>query len=138
PPEGFAWRTVEKLRVVASSPQQLTLALDYDGGSGTLELTPSAPGNFALTLAATTERGDDPVAYLRVAAVVDENDAFYGLGEWPDGVEHRGKLRPMQIEADLTLESSNNENHVPVPLLIGTRGWGVFARSVYPGVFDVA
>jgi alpha-D-xyloside xylohydrolase len=44
----------------------------------------------------------------------------------------------MQIEADLTLESSNNENHVPVPLVIGTRGWGVFVKSRYPGVFDVA
>ncbi len=136
PPEGFAWHELDKLRVLASSPQGMSLALDFDGGSGTLELTPSAPGNFALILIG---RGSgDPVAYLRVRPTVDRTEGFYGLGEWPDGVEHRGKLRPTQIEADLTLESSNNENHVPVPLLIGTRGWGVFAKSKYPGVFDVA
>jgi alpha-D-xyloside xylohydrolase len=137
-PDGFAWHEVERFDVIASSPQRLELELDYDGGTGTLALTPSASGNFAVTFAARADSGKDEVAYLRVQASVDESDAFYGLGEWPDGVEHRGKLRPMQIEADTTLESSNNENHVPVPLLIGTRGWGVFAKSVYPGVFDVA
>ncbi len=136
PPDGFAWHEVDRLRVVASSAQRLLLAADFDGGTGTIEITPSAPGNFALVFAG---RGaGDPVAFLRVQAGVDATEAFYGLGEWPDGIEHRGKLRPMQIEADLTLESSNNENHVPVPLLIGTRGWGIFAKSVYPGVFDVA
>lgn len=138
PPDGFAWHEVERFDVLASTPQRLLLALDYGGGTGRLELTPSALGNFAATFSARADGESDPVAYLRVQASVDESDAFYGLGEWPDGVEHRGTLRPMQIEADLTLESSNNENHVPVPLLIGTRGWGVFAKSVYPGVFDVA
>jgi len=136
PPGGFEWHDVDRLRVVKSSPSGLVLALDYGDWTGTLEIKPSGVGNFSMNFAA--RGGGDAVAYLRVRPTVDTTEAFYGLGEWPDNVQHRGTLRAMQIEADLTLESSNNENHVPVPLLIGTRGWGVFAQSTYPGVFDVA
>ena len=77
-------------------------------------------------------------AYLRVRPDANAAEAFYGLGEWPDAIEHRGKLRPMQLEVDTSIESSNNENHVPVPLIIGTYGWGMFVKSDRPGVFDVA
>lgn len=44
----------------------------------------------------------------------------------------------MQMEPNLGIESSNNEIHVPVPLLIGTLGWGLFVQSKRLGVFDVA
>jgi alpha-D-xyloside xylohydrolase len=44
----------------------------------------------------------------------------------------------MQMELDTHAEGADNEDHVPVPLLIGTRGWGVFVESDRPGVFDVA
>ncbi len=44
----------------------------------------------------------------------------------------------MQIETDGELESHYNEVHVPIPLLIGTRGWGLFVDSAYPAVFSVA
>jgi alpha-D-xyloside xylohydrolase len=44
----------------------------------------------------------------------------------------------MQLEPNLAVESTDTENHVPVPLLIGTRGWGVFVQSKRFGVFDVA
>ena len=43
----------------------------------------------------------------------------------------------MQMVVD-ALESANNEAHVPVPLVIGTRGWGMFVESTFTGVFDVA
>lgn len=136
PPAGLRWHSVRALRVLASSEQHLVLALDHDGGSGTLRLQRSTPGSFSAVFSA---RGDgDPVAYLRLAADADPTEGFYGLGEWGDRVDHRGTLRPMQLEVDLELESSNNENHVPVPLLVGTRGWGVFVASDRPGVFDVA
>ena len=59
----------------------------------------------------------------------DATEGFYGLGEWGDSVNHRGKLRPMQMEADFTMEGADNEDHVPVPLVIGTRGWGMFVMS---------
>jgi alpha-D-xyloside xylohydrolase len=44
----------------------------------------------------------------------------------------------MQLELDTKIESSYNEAHVPVPFLIGTRGWGLFVESPYPGAFAVA
>src|SRR6185503_4804476 len=68
-PVGFAWHEVDKLGVVASSPQGMTLSLDYDGGSGTLELTAGAPGN--VTVVFKGRSGGDPVAYLRVRPTVD-------------------------------------------------------------------
>ena len=135
-PDGFAWHAARSARVLASSEQTMTLALEFDGGSGTLDMQQTTSGSFSAVFSA---RGSgDPVAYLRVAADADATEGFYGLGEWGDRVEHRGTLRPMQLEVDLTLESANNENHVPVPLVVGTRGWGLFAASQRPGVFDVA
>ena len=52
----------------------------------------------------------------------DATEGFYGLGEWFEGINHRGKLRPMQIEPDLTVDSVTSENHVTTPFLIGSRG----------------
>ncbi|HVM95038.1 MAG TPA: TIM-barrel domain-containing protein, partial [Candidatus Acidoferrales bacterium] len=77
-------------------------------------------------------------AYFRLRPQVYSSEGFYGLGEYFDDVNHRGKLRAMQIELDTTIESSYNEAHVPVPFLIGTKGWGLFVETYYPGTFDVA
>jgi alpha-D-xyloside xylohydrolase len=133
-PAGLAWHAATDLRVVASSETALELSFAVPGGAATLSLSPATPGSFRAVFRAPAANA----AYLRVRPDADASEAFYGLGEWGDGIEHRGKLRPMQIEADLTIESSNNENHVPVPLLVGTRGWGLFAKSDRPGVFEVA
>ncbi|AKU96670.1 hypothetical protein AKJ09_03334 [Labilithrix luteola] len=74
------------------------------------------------------------VGIVRVRAKTNgpSTEGFYGLGEWEDSVDHRGKLRPMQIEVDTEYESATNENHVPVPLLLGTSGWGLFVASTRP------
>ncbi|NVB78077.1 MAG: glycoside hydrolase family 31 protein, partial [Kofleriaceae bacterium] len=130
PPDDLVWHRGASLRVLSSDTQAAT----FDLGDGTLRITPSTDGGFALTFATKLPQA----AYLRLAANVDDADRFYGLGEWGDGVEHRGKIRPAQLEVDTTIESSNNENHVPVPLVIGTRGWGLFVASDRPGVFDLA
>ncbi len=140
PPAGLTWHALgagEAMRVVSSSDQELVLALDYRGGTATVRFAATMPGGFAARLTAEVD-GAQAVAYLRLRPDADAAEGFYGLGEWADGVEHRGKLRPMQMELDLRSESSNNENHVPVPRLLGTRGWGVFVRSDRPGTFDVA
>ena len=133
-PEGLAWHASGRFHVVASDNQHLELAFDVPGGEATLRLTPETDGGFRAVFASSAPN----VAYLRVRPDASADDAFYGLGEWGDGIEHRGTLRPMQIEVDTSLESSNNENHVPVPLLVGTHGWGLFVASDRPGVFDVA
>ncbi len=133
-PEGLAWHEADDLRVRASDESRLVLAFDVPGGEATLTFTLGDEGCFRAMF-----QTDAPnVAYLRVRPDADPTEGFYGLGEWGDSVEHRGKLRPMQLEVDTTIESSNNENHVPVPLLVGTRGWGLFVASDRPGAFDVA
>jgi len=78
---------------------------------------------------------DMPV-WLDIPVTTGGKERFYGLGEYFDAPEHRGRIRPMVIRAQLDLESGYNEAHVPVPLVIGTGGWGLFVESRRPAVFD--
>lgn len=111
------------------------LALDVESPSGALTLH-AADG--ALATAWENDAAPDPIVVLGLTFEVGATERFYGLGETFDTPQHRGRVRAMQIEADLDIESSYNEAHVPVPLLIGTRGWGVFVASRRPGSWDVA
>jgi alpha-D-xyloside xylohydrolase len=129
PPEDLVWRGAGAWRVEKDG----VVAMDH----ATLTLRAEGPGRFSALLVPKAVEGEE-VAYLRVRARAPAGEAFYGLGEWPDGVEHRGKLRPMQLEPDLGVESASTENHVVVPLLIGASGWAIFVESRRPGVFDVA
>lgn len=107
-----------------------------DEGSGAYRFV-FVPGNASG--AGATAPGKVPVlARVRARTLGNAREGFYGLGEWQDGVDHRGKVRAMQIEADLEIESANNEAHVPVPFLIGTHGWAMFVDSDRVGIFDVA
>lgn len=103
---------------------ELRFRLEKEGSFG-LHVVPASP---------------TPVAFLRVGLRTHSGplEAFYGLGGHLDDVNQRGKRRSMQMEPDLGLESASNEAHVPVPLLIGTSGFGVFVESDRLGVFDVA
>jgi alpha-D-xyloside xylohydrolase len=116
----------------ASGP---TLSLSYNtGASATVVFDQAADGRYGATW---TTRGAIVAAH-RLRAGVDATEGFYGLGELFDTPNHRGKLRPMQLEADFTSEGGSNEVHVPVPLLIGTRGWGLFVQDPHPMTFAVA
>lgn len=140
PPAGLTWRAADagaRMAVVSSAADELVVRIDARGARITVTVSSRVPGDVALHVDAEST-GAQPVAYLRVRPDADATEGFYGLGEWGDGVEHRGKLRPMQMELSSALESNDNENHVPVPLLLGTRGWGLFVESTRPGVFDVA
>lgn len=137
PPEDLRWLKVKSTTVRTHGATSAVIALAFEAGqAGRVEL--AAGREDALVLRFVPEVSGEAVAYLRVRPSVAEEERFYGLGEWPDAVEHRGRVRPMQLEPDLGLESASNENHVPVPLLIGTSGWGVFVKSRRVGLFDVA
>lgn len=118
------------------------IALEYgDGLEARIEVRDAGDAGFTFDIApAQRLEGGPAIALLRVRARTsgDPTEGFYGLGEWEDSVDHRGKLRPMQVEADLELESANNEAHVPVPFLLGTHGWAMFVASTRVGAFDVA
>lgn len=115
---------------------RILVDLVYPGRvEGTLSLSLAAPGRWR---ARFEVRGPNPFVHRRITATVDENEAFYGLGEWFDTPTHRGQRRPMQLEPDLRLEGATNEGHVPIPFLLGSQGWGWFVESRRYGYFDVA
>ncbi|MEE2756465.1 MAG: TIM-barrel domain-containing protein [Myxococcota bacterium] len=133
-PPGLVWLVPSAGRLTADN-DMATLELTYDQlGTGQLIFRVSAENRLTARFVAP----DGPVGYMRVNLDVDETEAFYGMGEVFDDVNNRGKLRPMQIELDTELESSFNEAHIPIPLLYGHRGWGLFVESLRPGIFDVA
>jgi len=67
----------------------------------------------------------------------EPSENFYGLGESFDHVARRGTHRHMHLTLDLKQESGYNEAHFPVPLLISTKGSGIFVEDRHPGLFDV-
>ncbi|MFT3838609.1 MAG: glycoside hydrolase family 31 protein [Myxococcaceae bacterium] len=134
-PKGLNWRIATA--VTASKTGDDTIELHYayaNGLDATLRLKAEAAGRFS----ANVTPGTAPIAFMRLRARASATEGFYGLGEFFDSVNHRGKRRPMQIEPDFDVESSDSENHVVVPLLVGTNGWGLFVQSKRPGLFDVA
>lgn len=85
----------------------------------------------------TTHDDGAPTALVRVSLASD--DGFYtGLGERFGHVGARGQIVPMQLEIDAKFESATNDAHVPVPLLVSSKGYGVFVESRESGAFDVA
>ncbi len=137
PPADLRWLSPEKLAVSKQGKTSIDVALTYpEGKRATLHLEASAGDRFRATF--TPDKDGAPVAYLRLRPRADAKEAFYGLGEHYDSVNQRGKVRPMQLEIDTSNESGYNEVHVPIPFVIGTRGWGLFVESPYPAVFSVA
>jgi alpha-D-xyloside xylohydrolase len=115
----------------------LSVRLTFEGGGhAILRIDETAPGRFE----ATWEPQDDAptIAAFRFRGRTDSAEGYYGLGEYFDTPNHRGRDRAMQIEPDLGIESSYNEAHVPIPLLIGTTGWGLFVDDLHAARFEVA
>lgn len=137
PPEGLAWLNIETAELKENTSTTLVLDLAYEQEKkATLTIELSHPGSFSATL--IPAESSTQIAYFRLRPRVDSEEAFYGLGEYFDDVNHRGKIRAMQLEAAGDLESGYNEAHVPVPFVIGTTGWGLFAECPYPGIFELA
>ncbi len=134
PPPDLRFRSVEST-VIEAAAEKVTLRQSYTGGAAaTVVFSVTGDRRFKVEWVPVVTT---PIAYLRLRGRANDA-AYYGLGEWPDGINHKGKLRPMQMEPDLSVESANTENHVPIPLLLGTDGWGVFVESRRQGIFDVA
>ncbi|HNC95705.1 MAG TPA: glycoside hydrolase family 31 protein, partial [Myxococcota bacterium] len=127
-PSGLTWQAVTG---VQGEGEDWSLILE-DGDAVPVVLS-AKPGGFGVELALSAE-----VPFVSVSTEVDDTQRFYGLGETFDAVEKRGTLHAMHIVLETSLESSYNEAHVPVPLLLSTGGWGLRVASWLPGVFDVA
>lgn len=131
-PEGLAFVSPSAAKIVSREP--LVVSLTYAEGKATLTASLTAEGRFQLSLVPDVPR----VTYFRLAPRVDRMEGLYGLGENYDSVDNRGKIRPMQLEIGTVLESNYTLTHAPIPFVTGTRGWGFYVASEYPGVFDVA
>jgi alpha-D-xyloside xylohydrolase len=137
-PESLAWLTLSQALVQESTDHSAILALTWsDGTTASLTIDASHPDRFRLHLV-PDHSAERAVAFIRLQVGVDESEAFYGLGEYFDQVNHRGKQRAMQLELQAGVESGYNEAHVPVPFVTGTTGWGLFVESHRPAAFDVA
>jgi len=136
PPDGLTWLAPTRMTIVSASSVAISVAVTYPGGTtAILGLEAPLAGSFRATL--TPGAGGAAVAYFRLRPRVDRTEGFYGLGEAFDDVNQRGKVRAMQLEIDTSTESGYNNAHAPIPFLVGTRGWGLFVESPYPGVFAV-
>lgn len=142
PDPATRWHALQGLELLESSDEALRLRLRFEGGGALgATLRPLDPGGLSLSLLPEADEDaplDGVIVSYRVSVAVGADEGFYGLGEWFDRPEHRGAVRPMHILADLASESSYNEAHVPVPLVIGTAGWGLLSASDRPTRFDVA
>jgi alpha-D-xyloside xylohydrolase len=137
-PDGLAWLDPQSWSLTPSATEA-DLTLDFGQGlTATLSFQAEAPGRFSALLTPQIPTSGPQVAYIRLRPRASPTDAFYGMGEQEDSVDSRGKLRPMQLETATTTESPDNEVHFPIPLLIGTSGWGLFVQSKRVGLFDVA
>jgi len=137
PLEEVSWHTMSSAEMSAESGGRSEFLLRFgDDYQALLTLVEHEPGRVEATL--MPQPGPSPIAFYRLVPRVDAQEGFYGLGSVVDTPEHRGKVRAMQLELDTSVESLNNEAHVPVPLLIGTRGWGLFVEDPHPGLFEVA
>ena len=132
-PEGLSWVTVDSVSQVTAKEEswEIQLALS-DGRSSTLTVEATQDDHLSFQWSAP-DSAPYPV-FFRMNPIVDEKEGFYGMGEVFDKVEHRGMVRAMQFEIS-NLESGYNEAHAPIPLLIGTEGWGIFVESYRAGVF---
>jgi alpha-D-xyloside xylohydrolase len=78
----------------------------------------------------------DDTALLSLTLAAD--GGFYtGLGEQFAHVSASGRVTPVFLTLGGTLESGDNEAHVPVPFLVSSNGWGVFVATRQAGAFDV-
>lgn len=134
PPADLVWEAPTALEVVSFDAAGARIAVTYPSATATLSITPRSDARrFDLRL---TPDGDR-TAYIRIRTALQARESVFGLGETFDDVDHRGKVRSMQLEVDEGIESVNNEAHVPIPFALGTSGFGLLVESMRPGAFDV-
>ncbi|MEE2644654.1 MAG: hypothetical protein VYD19_06940, partial [Myxococcota bacterium] len=139
PPRDLRWlgiRAIERGEQVGEGAEARWVgALILDRGErATLTLSHRAGRAITLELAAADE---SRVAFGYFEQPIEEDENFYGLGESFDQVARRGTTRALNFQPLFGTESGYNEAHVPVPLLISTRGSGLFLESLQPSWFDV-
>jgi alpha-D-xyloside xylohydrolase len=135
-PSGLTWNPATRIKIKSAASDRIEIALSHENDLSSL-VTFEINGDGSFRGSFVPDQAATNVAYLRVGPRVTSDEAFYGLGEYFDSVNHRGKVRAMQIELSNQLESNYNEAHVPVPFVTSSKAWGFFVENPYPAAFDV-
>ncbi|HUJ57861.1 MAG TPA: TIM-barrel domain-containing protein [Kofleriaceae bacterium] len=78
-------------------------------------------------------------AWLQLALPRAAGEPIYGTGDAAATANVAGSVRELQLRVDQTSESSTNETHVPVPLVMfPRRGAALFVADDRPGALDLA
>jgi len=106
-------------------------------GGAKLRLAPCELEDCAmLEVDASGHRG---AVQLRLAVPHVPGEPAYGTGDAAQRANVAGTVRELQLRVDTGSESSLNETHVPVPLVLWPRrGIGLFAADDRPGALDIA
>lgn len=126
-----------------AEPVEIERARGQDGdwialeGGAKLRLAPCALRDCAvLEVDASGHRG---AVQLRLALPHVPGEPAYGTGDAPARANVAGTVRELQLRVDTGSESSLNEAHVPVPLLLWPRrNLGLFVADDRPGALDIA
>lgn len=122
---------------------QLTKALGMDGawlvveGGTRMRVTAcdGVPDCSALDIDATAHAH---ATQLRLTFPVDAGEPLYGTGDAPRAANVAGTVRELSLRVDLQSDSSLNESHVPVPLVLWPRREaGMFIADDRPGAIDL-
>lgn len=77
-------------------------------------------------------------AQLQIALPRGADEPLYGTGDSPARANVAGTVREMSLRIDLASDSSLNETHVPVPLVMWPRrGAAMFIADDRPGAIDL-
>lgn len=133
-PPGVRWNTLGT--GVSRTSATEGVVRDVEGNQATITL--SSEGANELTLHVEMSAAATDAAMMRFVLAADDGH-YDGLGERFEGADARGHRVPMQLSVTARVrDSSTNEAHVPVPFLVSSRGYGVFAETREAGAFDVA
>ena len=137
PPAGFARTWVTKILELSEQGGLATARLETDDGHQ-LDMRVAVLDDASFTLSFSAPQGEpglNDVITSYLEWPMAEGEDFYGTGERFDTAALRGSFRAMQFEA-VASESAYNEAHVPVPLAVSTRAYGVFVDELRPGILD--
>jgi len=109
---------------------------DAMGNEATVSLSSDGAGELTLHVE-MSDAAAASTALMRFVIATDDGH-YDGLGERFEGADAHGDHVPMQLSVTTrTRPSGTNEAHVPVPFLVSSHGYGIFAETREAGAFDV-
>jgi alpha-D-xyloside xylohydrolase len=133
-PSGVAWSAL----TTGVSRTSATEGVVRDAMGNTATVSLSSEGAGELTLHVVMSDAAAPTTALMRFVLATDDGHYDGLGERFEGADAHGHRVPMQLSVTTrTRPSGTNEAHVPIPFLVSSHAYGVFAETREAGAFDV-